>query len=66
MIKTDQEKLEVFAKKEELGLMSPVMFIMEEKNMSEDEALEHLEKVKTHQRIKPMQAPPVEKVDSEE
>ena len=60
MLKTDQEKLEVYAKKEELGLMSSVMFIMEEKGMSELEALEYLEKVKTHQQVKPMQAPPVE------
>lgn len=60
MLKTDQEKLEVYAKKEELGLMSSVMFIMEEKGMSELEALEYLERVKTHQQVKPMQAPPVE------
>ncbi len=66
MIKTDAEKLEVFAKKEELGLMSSVMYVMEEKGMSEEEALEHLEKVRTHQQVRPIQAPPVEEVDSEE
>jgi len=51
MVKTDAEKLDVFSREEELGLTSAIMYIMEEKSMDEEEAVEFLERVMSHKQL---------------
>jgi len=49
MIKTEMEKLEVAEKKLEMGLTSKVHILMNLENMTEEEAVKHLEHVARHE-----------------
>lgn len=50
MIKTEMEKLEVAEKELEMGLTSKVHILMDVKNMTEEEAIEHLKAVAKYEK----------------